>query len=144
MWAANAATVSPAADTADGRVHLTPANLVSQFHRSIEPPGTAAVLARIFADATGSQSISRCRRTASLADEGAANHLRLCPRHGEPGIEVFVSGRDADRTAATRHPARQSPAASEAVARLHGLAADRTLFCGRARRRSTPGCFTTT
>ncbi len=34
MWAANAATVSPSADTADHRVHMTPANLVSQFHRS--------------------------------------------------------------------------------------------------------------
>src|SRR4051812_47984080 len=27
MWTANAATVAPSADTADGRVHLTPANL---------------------------------------------------------------------------------------------------------------------
>ena len=38
MWVANAATVAPSADTADGRVHLTPANLVAKFHRSIEPP----------------------------------------------------------------------------------------------------------
>src|ERR1019366_8438871 len=36
MWAANAATVSPSSDTADGRVHFTPANLVSNFHRSLE------------------------------------------------------------------------------------------------------------
>ncbi len=46
MWAANAATVSPSADTADGRVHFTPANLISQFHRSIETPTTAAILRR--------------------------------------------------------------------------------------------------
>lgn len=38
MWVANAATVAPSADTADGRVHLTPANLTAKFHRSIEPP----------------------------------------------------------------------------------------------------------
>ena len=31
MWAANAATVSPSADTDDGRVHLTPANLASNL-----------------------------------------------------------------------------------------------------------------
>jgi len=31
MWVANAATVSPSADTADGRVHFTPANLVANF-----------------------------------------------------------------------------------------------------------------
>ncbi|MBI3541727.1 MAG: N-succinylarginine dihydrolase, partial [Deltaproteobacteria bacterium] len=37
MWTANAATVSPSADTADGRVHLTPANLTSKLHRSLEP-----------------------------------------------------------------------------------------------------------
>src|SRR5437762_7539014 len=32
MWTANAATVSPSADTADGRVQFTPANLLTQFH----------------------------------------------------------------------------------------------------------------
>ena len=36
MWAANAATVSPGPDTADGRTHLTIANLVTMPHRSHE------------------------------------------------------------------------------------------------------------
>ena len=36
MWTANAATVSPSADTRDRRVHFTPANLSAKFHRSIE------------------------------------------------------------------------------------------------------------
>src|SRR5580765_8011672 len=44
MWAANAATVSPSADCADGRVHFTPANLMSNLHRSIEPPTTTRIL----------------------------------------------------------------------------------------------------
>jgi len=35
MWTANAATVSPSADTADGRVHFTPANLTHKFHRPL-------------------------------------------------------------------------------------------------------------
>jgi succinylarginine dihydrolase len=42
MWAANAATVSPASDTADGRCHLSVANLVTMPHRSHEWPGTLA------------------------------------------------------------------------------------------------------
>ena len=50
MWAANAATVSASADCADGRVHLTPANLATYFHRSIEAPTTTRVLRAIFAD----------------------------------------------------------------------------------------------
>jgi len=48
MWTANAATVSPSADTKDGRVHMTVANLVSKKHRSIEPPETARFLKTIF------------------------------------------------------------------------------------------------
>src|SRR5256885_4425885 len=32
MWTANAATVSPSTDTADARVHFTPANLIANFH----------------------------------------------------------------------------------------------------------------
>src|SRR3954454_7944681 len=50
MWAANAATVSPSADTTDGRVHFTPANLVSQVHRSLEAPTTSTILRAIFPD----------------------------------------------------------------------------------------------
>src|SRR3989338_3475865 len=41
MWVANAATVSPSADTADGRVHFTAANLNCKYHRSIEHPTTS-------------------------------------------------------------------------------------------------------
>lgn len=128
MWAANAASISPSADTPDGRLHLTPANLVSQFHRSLEPPATARVLARIFADESRFAHHAPLPAALPFADEGAANQMRLCPAHGEPGLEVFVFGREGDARAGGRHPARQSLAASKAVARLHGLANDRTLF----------------
>src|SRR5580693_3475060 len=50
MWTANAATVAPSRDTADRKVHFTPANLQQMFHRSIEPPTTTAILRAIFAD----------------------------------------------------------------------------------------------
>ncbi|WP_310633547.1 N-succinylarginine dihydrolase, partial [Paraburkholderia sp.] len=36
MWTANAATVSPSADTPDQRVHFTPAHLCSTLHRASE------------------------------------------------------------------------------------------------------------
>src|SRR3546814_20513140 len=40
MWAANAATVSPAPDSADGKCPLTVAHLVTIPHRRHEWPGT--------------------------------------------------------------------------------------------------------
>ncbi len=124
MWAANAATVSPGADTADGRVHFTPANLVSQFHRSLEPPTTAAVLRAIFPDEAHFAHHAPLPAAAAFADEGAANHTRLCVDHGSPGVELFVYGRVAYDPAvapAGRFPARQTREASAAVARRHGL-----------------------
>jgi succinylarginine dihydrolase len=131
MWAANAATVSPAADCADGRLHLTPANLASQLHRSIEPRTTDAVLRAIFRDdATFAHHVPLpCH--AAFADEGAANHTRLCGAYDLPGVEVFVFGRDPkmnDLRLPKSFPARQSADASRAVARRHLLAPDRTLF----------------
>jgi len=124
MWAANAATLSPAHDTADGRLHLTPANLLSQPHRAIEPATTARILSAIFADEAHFAHHPPLPGASHFADEGAANHTRLARHHGSPGIELFVYGRDPfapSRPAPTRYPARQSHAASQAIARLHGL-----------------------
>jgi succinylarginine dihydrolase len=129
MWAANAATVSPSADSADGRVHFTPANLAGNLHRAIETPFTARVLQRIFADPARFAHHQPLPALEALGDEGAANHTRLCPAYGEPGVELFVYGRDdAVAPAPQRFPARQSREASAAVARLHGLAPGRTLL----------------
>jgi succinylarginine dihydrolase len=133
MWAANAATVSPGADTADGRVHFTPANLVTQFHRSLEPQTTARALRAIFADETCFAHHPPLPSSDVFADEGAANHVRLGAGYGRRGIEIFVYGRSALRPAAAgagpqHFPARQTREASEAVARLHGLDGARTLF----------------
>ena len=121
MWTANAATVSPAPDTADGRCHLTPANLVTMIHRAQEWPDTAAQLAIAFAD--DAHFALHPPVPPTFGDEGAANHMRFCERHGEPGVEVFVYGRPGGR-----FPARQHEQASRAVARLHGLDPERTVF----------------
>ena len=124
MWTANAATVSASADTADGRVHFTPANLASLLHRSIEPPTTAAVLRAIFADPRHFVVHDPLPASAQTGDEGAANHTRF------EGVDLFVHGRrayDPDAPAPRRYPARQTREASEAVARRHGLDPARTL-----------------
>src|SRR4030095_954667 len=89
MWAANAATVSPAPDTSDGRCHLTVANLRTMPHRSHEWAATRAQLeARFGANAFAVHGPV----PPAFGDEGAANHMRLAPSHGEPGVEVFVYG----------------------------------------------------
>lgn len=130
MWAANAATVSPSADTGDGRVHFTPANLVSHRHRAIEAATTARVLAKLFPDPRWFAHHAPLPAEAPTADEGAANHLRLCDQVGGPGLEVFVYGReaqdpgDAALSGTEPVPARQSRAAGEAIARRHGLRAE--------------------
>ncbi|WON74017.1 MULTISPECIES: N-succinylarginine dihydrolase [unclassified Nitrosospira] len=130
MWVANAATISPGPDTEDGKVHITPANLPSQFHRSIEPPTTAAVLKRVFSDERYFMHHDPLPPNLYCADEGAANHMRLCVDHGDRGLEIFVFGRsaDPDLPKPMKFPARQSWEASEAVCRLHRLAPGKKLF----------------
>ena len=128
MWAANAATVCPSADAADGRVHFTAANLVSSFHRSIEAEATARTLATIFADPAHFAHHAPLPAVAALGDEGAANHTRLCRQADAPGLQLFVYGQAGDGPGPRRYPARQTLAASQAVARLHGLDPDRSLF----------------
>ena len=134
MWAANAATVSPAPDTADGRCHLTPANLVTMPHRSHEWRDTARQLALAFAD-TGHFALHDAV-PPTFGDEGAANHMRLAETHGAPGVEIFVYGRGGGA-----FPARQHEQASRAVARLHGLDPARTLFIEQSRQAIDAGAF---
>lgn len=130
MWTANAATVSASADTRDGRLHFTPANLQNKVHRSIEAPTTSRVLAAIFADEALFAHHEPLPGTAALGDEGAANHTRFARTHDTPGLELFVYGESAANPFGPRpknFPARQTQEASEAVARLHGLSKERHL-----------------
>ena len=101
MWTANAATVSPAPDTADGRCHLTPANLVTMIHRGQEWRDTRRQLALAFADER--HFAVHDAVPASFGDEGAANHMRLCASHSATGVEVFVYGQQGGRFPARQH-----------------------------------------
>lgn len=121
MWTANAATVSPAPDTADGRCHLTPANLVTMPHRAQEWRDTKRQLDIAFADRQHFAVHDAVLPT--FGDEGAANHMRFCEGHGGQGVEIFVWGSQGGA-----FPARQHEQASRAVARLHGLNPARCVF----------------
>ncbi|MFN4024726.1 MAG: N-succinylarginine dihydrolase [Hyphomonas sp.] len=140
MWTANAATVSPSADTADGRLHFTPANLSTMLHRSLEHPDTTASLISIFSGDDRFSVHGALPGHADFSDEGAANHVRLCSTHGARGVELFVFGRDAGETG-SGFPARQTRLASESVARAHGLDPERTVFARQARRAIEAGAF---
>ena len=139
MWKANAATVSPSADTQDGRLHLTTANLSSMLHRSLEHPDTTASLSAIFEDDTFAVHAALPMH-ADFADEGAANHVRLSAEQGEPGIELFVYGRGAGESV-DGFPARQTKLASESIARSHGLDPKRTVFARQSKRAINAGAF---
>ena len=131
MWVANAATVSPSADTADGRVHFTAANLNCKYHRSIEHPTTSRVLGAMFADQRHFAHHAALPAVAQFGDEGAANHTRFCRSYGEAGVEFFVFGRsafDSRFPSPQKYPARQTLEASRAVARLHGLSEDGVVY----------------
>ena len=125
MWAANAATVSPSADTVDKVLHLTPANLSTMLHRSIEHPQTQRALETAFSFARVHPALSE---QSVFADEGAANHVRLCAERGSQGVELFVYGRDGYAAHRPGYPARQTRQASQAIARAHGLNLSRTVF----------------
>lgn len=134
MWAANAATVSPAPDSADGKCHLSAANLLTMAHRSHEWTGTLAQLKLAFADER--HFAVHAPVPPPFGDEGAANFMRLCRSHGEAGLEIFVYGKSGGP-----FPARQHLEASKAVARAHLLDPDRTLFIQQSEAAIAAGAF---
>ncbi|MGI8610734.1 MAG: N-succinylarginine dihydrolase, partial [Sphingomicrobium sp.] len=134
MWAANAATVSPAPDATDRRCHLTVANLRTMAHRSHEWPATLAQLKLAFADAASFTVHPPV--PSAFGDEGAANHMRLTRAYGEPGVEIFVYG-----VSGGAFPARQHLQASKAIARRHRLDPARTLFAEQSEQAIAAGAF---
>ena len=133
MWAANAATVSPAPDTQDGRCHLSVANLRTMPHRSHEWAATLAQLEIAFAH---DGFAVHGPVPPAFGDEGAANHMRLAPTHGAAGVEVFVYG-----VSGGPFPARQHVEASRAIARRHLLDPERTIFAAQSEDAIAAGAF---
>ena len=133
MWAANAATVSPAPDTGDGKCHLTAANLKTMLHRSHEWPATLAQMQLAF---RGDAFAVHGPVPPAFGDEGAANHMRLTGNHCDPGVEIFVYG-----ISGGAFPARQHIEAFKAIARLHRLDPDRTIFVEQSEKAIAAGAF---
>ena len=134
MWAANAATVSPAPDTADGKCHMSAANLIIMPHRSHEWPGTLAQLKLAFANEQ--HFAVHGPVPTPFGDEGAANFMRLCTTHSDTGVEIFVYGKTGGP-----FPARQHIEASKAIARAHRLDPARTLFVQQSEMAIAAGAF---
>ena len=133
MWAANAATVSPAPDTRDGKCHLTVANLRTMPHRSHEWPATLAQLKLAFGD---NAFAVHGPIPPAFGDEGAANHMRLAGAHRETGVEVFVYG-----VSGGAFPARQHLEACKAIARRHGLNPEVVIFAEQSEEAIAAGAF---
>lgn len=146
MWVANAATVTPSADSGDGRVHFTPANLTSKLHRAIEPPQTERTLRAIFRDQTRFAVHAPVPGGQALGDEGAANHTRLTPAHARPGLHLFVYGHRAfagatESARPRKFPSRQSREAFEAISRRHLLAESSTVYARQSPAAIDAGVF---
>jgi succinylarginine dihydrolase len=62
--------------------------------------------------------------------------MRVTPRHGSAGVEVFVFG-----VAGGPFPARQHVEASRAIARLHKLDPERTIFAQQSEEAIAAGAF---
>ncbi len=131
MWTANAATVSPSSDTSDHKVHFTPANLVTKFHRAIEVKTASKILRRIFKNPKYFVHHDPLPSSPAFGDEGAANHTRLCSSYEKKGLELFVYGRDgldSEKSGPKRFVARQTRQACETLVRTHGLRKDAVLL----------------
>jgi len=138
MWAANAATVSPSADCADSKLHLTPANLSTMLHRSLEHEQTGRALKKAFPFAVTHDALPA---QSTFADEGAANHVRLCAERGQKGVEIFVYGRDGFEIETQGFPARQTLQSCEAIIRAHNLDCSRTVIARQSRAAIDAGAF---
>ncbi|MEZ5957065.1 MAG: N-succinylarginine dihydrolase [Hyphomonadaceae bacterium] len=140
MWAANAATISPSADAADGRLHATVANLQTMLHRILEGEQTERTVRRLMPDEACFAVHPALLPHEALSDEGAANHMRMAASAGAPGVEIFVYGRKASETK-QGFPARQTLEACRAIARSHALDPSRAIFARQAPAAIDAGAF---
>jgi succinylarginine dihydrolase len=141
MWAANAATISPSADCADGRLHATVANLQTMLHRILEAEQTERTLRRLMPDEERFVVHPALLPHDALSDEGAANHMRMAKDAGSAGVEIFVYGRRASDPKVAGFPARQTLEACDAIARSHRLNPAHTVMAKQAPEAINAGAF---
>lgn len=131
MWAANAATSTPSVDSNDKHSHFTPANLLSNFHRSIEAEETKKILHAIFKNPIFFKVHDPLPSSKIFADEGAANHTRFSRSYNAPGVHLFAYSQSLafdELDPNLVFPGRQTLEASEAIVRLHELNPENAVF----------------
>ena len=142
MWTANAAVFAPSCDACDACVHITPANLISNLHRSLEANETADLLKRVFPNLALFKHHPPLPKAVAFSDEGAANHIRLAGSQGGRGAHLFVYGREYfGSNALTRYPQRQTLEACQAIARLHQLPEETVVFARQSPAAIDAGVF---
>ena len=141
MWAANAATISPASDCSDKRLHATPANLHTMVHRAIEDGQTSRTLSKLFENEEYFQVHKPLPHHALTSDEGAANHNRMCAEYGQKGLEIFIYGRDGFENYDAKFPARQTRQTGEIISRFHGLDDAHTIHSRQSKKAIEAGAF---
>ena len=125
MWTANAATITPSADSGDGCLHLSVANLCSNLHRQQEADERFEQLNQFFKNVPKAIVHPPLPNSFPLRDEGAANHMRLAvdtvdaagPSGAGQGVHIFVDG----EAAVSGFRGRQGRQCSAAIARRHAL-----------------------
>lgn len=132
MWAANAATVTSSLDNEDGRVHMTPANLSSHYHRKIESSFHYRNLSSIFHNANYFCIHNAIDEINSGGDEGAANYMSLKINDDSCSEHFFVYGKSIEETylGASVVP-RQDVQSFEAIVSNHGLKFEKCHFIGQ-------------
>ncbi len=142
MWTANAETVTPAPDAADGRTHFTPANLAAMYHRSIEAPTTGRVLKQMFPEGDRFAHHDAIAGGAHMGDEGAANHNRFCTNYGDSGVSLFVYGRGAfEKAGDLTYPGRQTLESCHAIFSQHGVNPHKMLLTRQNPKAINAGAF---
>lgn len=143
MWVANSSTITPSIDSGDDRMHITPANKNSQFHRAMEVADTTKLLKRIFSDRLYFKHHDPLLSCGHLGDEGAANHIRFCREHGGSGVHLFVYGNNNNKMERipTKYPPRQSLHASQSIARLHNIFKNLSVFAQQHPEALNAGAF---
>lgn len=141
MWTANCATISPSIDSEDGKAHFTPANLPSNFHRSIEGDQSYRFLKKVFANEDFFSVHPPLPLCDQFSDEGAANHIRFCASHSSPGLQLFVYGKGKGITLSSKFKARQDIAASESIIRSHKLNHNNSILAMQSLKAIDAGVF---
>lgn len=141
MWAANIATFSPSVHTEDAKIHITPANLLSNTHRFQEVEYSKMLLENIFNNKKYFIVHDPLPSALVLRDEGAANHSYICSDYGESGCELFVYGDDLRPKVAGDFLPRQGRQGSLTIARLHKLSQNKVVYARQNPKAIAAGVF---